>query len=1181
MLWRNAAAALLLVACTVVTAQNSGATSTPPCTGTHLSALIDGQMDKVGAGCLSCVVQSVAADNSGAYQCVADGTRCNAADQERWSEGERCRTSTNSTSEEELCIKGFARLLSSDCLACAARTALRPGRLCNFSPADIMSEMRFDSRVIVGCQAVVDMCHSPATPAPPPAPSAPSSQCTAADARHLMVTDIFNGTESEATPGCVTCLRLHPASCLAAPKTASCAAADMAMVMAANQCTDTSCREAFIQRLPDDCVTCFAAAVVQLFSSNASTDSGAGAQQMQVSLVQHLSACMAPTEDAVCDGVQIQKSIQMDVEGLEGACETCMLERFAHPGDLYKCIKPGMRCSAADAALWPQVQACKRQTGSVSRGECTTRFYSQFTPDCAGCVVRAAIAPGANCGFSAAAWLDDPLQDDSRVGDCQYVMTTCFAPGALPPPPPAGASPAPAPAGSGPCDGSATQNLLLGGAENYAMYDSSDAITGNVPEACYQCVLGRSMDSPETLYECINDTLRCNSHDEVIWSEGEDCEGMKNIQERDDCINWFGSRLSGDCVACMFNTALAPGEPCGFSAARAVSNEALAEDAIIIGCPRVKTRCLPHGGSLPPAPAVTIPESEQDSCDGEAVKAIVQDSLDRNRLGETCHACVMDGVVSPDEMYKCVKKDLQCSSQDGDVWSRGVGCELLVNNMEREDCLQWFLNKITGNCQACIMRVALSPGAPCKFTARAIVDDEGGAEGAIFIGCTAVQEQCHPKVLPPQELPHVRGQSCRGPQAKWLARDTLSEKDLGKDCMDCVTGMIGANHPEHVVQCIDPVPTCSSSDAQLWPEGLRCENITDAGMRRNCTEHFIDRLSGNCIACTLRTAMAPHEPCGPNVRSIVSDTRTVTDQVIFGCDKVKTMCLPAGKPGGAPATAAPLPATVEQSCGGDAAKQLFALEAPTLGASCSECWLSAPAADKYKCVAGGAMCNGQDAEQWRQAENCEDGNRPGAAESRRGGVAGMDVCVRDLTPKLSPDCAACMLRTILEPGAPCGMKPEDVFNDEVAAEKTFLKCQELQKRCRGFASTTAPAPPAPSPQGSGKAAGGSHSGMGAGTVLLLVLLIGLTLYCVGGAVWKIATGAESTFPQVLPHWDMWRRLPGRFGGRGRQGYFGVPGGETMDDALHETAFDDDNDIIDVIDDAPEVGHSPSMPRHEL
>eukprot|EP01062_Namystynia_karyoxenos_P003353 TRINITY_DN1119_c0_g1_i2.p2 TRINITY_DN1119_c0_g1~~TRINITY_DN1119_c0_g1_i2.p2 ORF type:complete len:152 (+),score=18.20 TRINITY_DN1119_c0_g1_i2:232-687(+) len=150
------------------------------------------------------------------------------------------------------------------------------------------------------------------------------------------------------------------------------------------------------------------------------------------------------------------------------------------------------------------------------------------------------------------------------------------------------------------------------------------------------------------------------------------------------------------------------------------------------------------------------------------------------------------------------------------------------------------------------------------------------------------------------------------------------------------------------------------------------------------------------------------------------------------------------------------------------------------------------------------------------------------------------------------------MRAVFTPGANCNSTPYYFEPD----------CQYVNATC--FA-------PGPLPYQ------GTAAGMGAGTILLLVLLVGLALYCVGGAAFKIATGAESAFPQVLPHWDLWRRLFSRISGSGRQRGDGAQAGETTVNNLLTSSADADENIpiLNVIGDASaEVGNAPSTPRAE-
>eukprot|EP01062_Namystynia_karyoxenos_P003357 TRINITY_DN1119_c0_g4_i1.p1 TRINITY_DN1119_c0_g4~~TRINITY_DN1119_c0_g4_i1.p1 ORF type:complete len:391 (+),score=69.09 TRINITY_DN1119_c0_g4_i1:79-1251(+) len=266
--------------------------------------------------------------------------------------------------------------------------------------------------LLAACTAVTAQ-NSTATPTPPPASS---SKCTVADARHLGA--IYSEEEFSDTPGCNACLFDDPASCFPQPKAGSCSAADFDKILAAYKCAEgnTSCRDLLMQGLPEDCMMCMAAAVAPYLRMISSTGSMLAA--LQSGLLQHEAVCIAPTEDGICDGLQLWKMTLMDPNSMGGACGACMLGRAGVHKGRYKCVKPGLRCTAADAALWPQLQACE---GS---GLGCAAVLAQFTPDCVGCLTRAASSPGADC-------TPTTVPGGFAVGNCQYVKTTCIAPSTL------------------------------------------------------------------------------------------------------------------------------------------------------------------------------------------------------------------------------------------------------------------------------------------------------------------------------------------------------------------------------------------------------------------------------------------------------------------------------------------------------------------------------------------------------------------------------------------------------------------------------------------------------------------------------------------------------------------------------------------------------------------------------
>eukprot|EP01065_Artemidia_motanka_P053510 TRINITY_DN9945_c0_g1_i1.p1 TRINITY_DN9945_c0_g1~~TRINITY_DN9945_c0_g1_i1.p1 ORF type:complete len:1163 (+),score=295.39 TRINITY_DN9945_c0_g1_i1:87-3575(+) len=1138
-----------------------------PCTGEHVKALLENKIGDIGPACMVCAMSQSQAGANGLHTCIPEGQLCTPSDEMLWEEGERCE-SEKSDKARALCIQGFARMLSSSCTACIARVALSPSGDCGFDPADIMSrEKRFDEKVIIGCTRVKSVCLSGVTQAPTspaPAGSDLAGGCTVADARKFLSSESLSSSFASST--CTGCIVANGAGgdiakCLPAVHTGTCTAAAVGAVVAAQQCDSSVCRSQLLDSIGDDCAVCLVVATL--------TAKNVGSSEH----VMGMASCMDKTEDGQCEASDMEAFQKGAEDNAKPSCLSCMLGRMSTPDTMYGCFSTKGTCTAADVQLLAGAKSCVQVTES-ERQSCIERTANQVSGGCSVCVSREATKPGKPCGVSTMEFMMGQDPDAFfKVVDCPVLQHACFPAGTTPPP--AQLPPTPPPTSAGACTGDDVRNIVQGGIE--------------ASEACYQCV--DAFEETDQLYTCVKPELRCSSADLPTWEEAEHCQAQFG-EDAGLCASSFSEELGADCFACMLRAALAPGvggtPPCGVSAEKLIEDERF---DIIFSCAAVKAACGISGeASVPAPPPEAIPSDLQGTCDGAAVKRFVmsriegETSLEKLRIGSACEKCVtMAFRGSPSDIHKCIDPNPTCSPQDILDWNLGVTCEQQLKAHADSTCARNFAAKISDGCHACVVRTALGPDAPCGTESTHFFSDELKMEDQIIVDCAKVKEACHiQKGAPaPSSVTVVKG-SCTGAAAGYFAQGMWDENELGKDCLDCLT----KSPSDKVFECIDSNSHCPKQDGRLLIQANECDKLKDAaGVHDAVSEKFqcamdvLQEMQGSCAACVLRTALSPE--C-PNVDVKLLYTELVSrrlNQSIFGCPAAKKCIQDAH--GGTLTPARPL-----AWCLKDDVDHLAANRIEKVSLSCTQCLYDSKPADRFLCFPSAAVrdrgCDGSDAVLWKKVASGKGVDERASPLLRSG--RSLQAYAAELMG-LSRDCKACMYRVAMTiPGdtpnpsddtlGPCKLSLGNLVDDMQGAGIQMMGvCSAVNSTCFTFETGQS------TPQGGSPPSGPSSSdgkGLGAGAILGILAVVGLVAYCGVGVALNASKG-ERDFPQVLPHWEMWSSLPGIVMSKASQGYASVAAEETMDDALRE-AGDDENDIIDVIDDAPEVG---TLPRRDL
>eukprot|EP00756_Hemistasia_phaeocysticola_P029114 Hpha_TRINITY_DN16210_c0_g5::TRINITY_DN16210_c0_g5_i4::g.14028::m.14028 len=383
---------------------------------------------------------------------------------------------------------------------------------------------------------------------------------------------------------------------------------------------------------------------------------------------------------------------------------------------------------------------------------------------------------------------------------------------------------------------------------------------------------------------------------------------------------------------------------------------------------------------------------------------------------------------------------------------------------------------------------------------------------------------------------------------------------------------------DNMYKCVKPGLTCSDGDATGWAEYIRCEEINESPERAACTKKALKEVSGACSTCVLRVAL--QGLCSVQPEQIMRDVFHGTDQSLFSCTAVRTQCLPRGTQL-TPPPVPDVPNHLVGSCSGGNVHD-FVVKRVYSGkdaGDCVECMTNSGAGGTkaYKCfdrtVLTDAVCSAADREAWKETASCLNQEEKEGSMGRRGAVAELasnTACGVEKGLKTSGSCMACMLAVALSPGDACeGWTSRRILSNMTDALLGVLgRCQKVEEMCiqrntdhmAPIDTTTAGGATPPGTEG-------SKSGLGFGSILVILLAVGLVGYCGIGVALNVAHG-ENTFPQVLPNWDFWSTCLHKLRPGAPRGYLGV---------AVEDGMDAENDIIDVIDDAPEAS-SPQQLR---